>query len=208
MARREVATLQSLRYLLVNFLSVPVPFTHTLHLFPLSHENIVQLVCDAIWLKSPASMTCVPLEYATQGDLGSYLLSNIEFSKNVLFSFFLRFLLFTFYFCIIIRFSSVIFVDFDCVQMLVSMMAQVARALRFLHEKHILHRDLKPANVLVFDGPILKLTDFGYAKELSTASLLSSKLGSQFFIAPEVLLDSPYDRAADIFSFGTEPNSY
>jgi serine/threonine protein kinase len=51
---------------------------------------------------------------------------------------------------------------------------------------------------------LVKLTDFGFAKELdSNTSMLSSKLGTQFFAAPEILFDEPYGRPADIFSLGT-----
>jgi serine/threonine protein kinase len=35
-----------------------------------------------------------------------------------------------------------------------------------MYEKNIIHRDLKPANILMKNDTILKITDFGFAREL------------------------------------------
>lgn len=69
-------------------------------------------------------------------------------------------------------------------------MRQLASALDYLHSQKILHRDLKPANVLVKSsdrGPIIKLADFGIAKEFtSTSRSHTDGVGTLFFMAPEV----------------------
>ena len=46
--------------------------------------------------------------------------------------------------------------------------ADLASAITYAHEKGVLHRDIKPSNVLVADGDIAKITDFGLAKREST----------------------------------------
>jgi len=84
------------------------------------------------------------------------------------------------------------------------MMGQLCLALKYLHEhkpNSILHRDLKPSNILVFSGPILKLADFGFAKLTGDNSLVSSRLGTPFYMAPEINKGS-YGRPADIFALG------
>src|SRR4030042_5175234 len=40
---------------------------------------------------------------------------------------------------------------------------QIARALKYAHDKDVIHRDIKPANVLISKEGIVKLTDFGIA---------------------------------------------
>lgn len=48
--------------------------------------------------------------------------------------------------------------------------AQLVTALQFLHDNHIAYRDLKPENLLMDSNGQLKLTDFGFAKELNDLS--------------------------------------
>ena len=83
------------------------------------------------------------------------------------------------------------------------MLAQLAAAVEYIHDKKILHRDIKPSNVLV-KANVLKLGDFGLAKTLDNAlSQANTSVGTSAFIAPEVLLGESYGRAADIFSLGS-----
>ncbi|WP_439631890.1 protein kinase domain-containing protein [Gemmata sp.] len=68
-------------------------------------------------------------------------------------------------------------------------MAEVlARAVHFAHEKGVIHRDLKPANVLRGKGGVLKLTDFGLAKQLEVSSGMTPSgavMGTPSYMAPE-----------------------
>lgn len=80
---------------------------------------------------------------------------------------------------------------------------QLLRALQFLHvDRRIVHRDIKLGNILVYPGPIVKMSDFGLAKELTMSSRAYSVVGTPLFIAPEVVKFLPYGRPADIFSMG------
>ena len=88
--------------------------------------------------------------------------------------------------------------------------AQVAAALRFLHQHGIIFRDLKAANVLLWslDENSLchsKVTDFGIATHLAPVGIMGIQ-GTKGFIAPEVLYIGQkraiYNHKADIFSFG------
>ena len=45
--------------------------------------------------------------------------------------------------------------------------SEVVLAIEYLHERDIVYRDLKPENILLDEKGHIKLTDFGFAKELS-----------------------------------------
>lgn len=75
--------------------------------------------------------------------------------------------------------------------------------LEYLHtrEPAVLHRDIKGANILVGVDCRVKLSDFGCSKR-TTETLAHSMKGSIPWMAPEVIKNTGYGRAADIWSFG------
>ncbi|CAI2367461.1 unnamed protein product [Moneuplotes crassus] len=81
--------------------------------------------------------------------------------------------------------------------------ANIVLGLKALHESQIVYRDLKPENVLVNQDGYLKITDFGLAKEnVNTTEGAQTLCGTPEYLAPEVLKNKPYGRAADWWSFG------
>ncbi|CAF2699058.1 unnamed protein product [Rotaria sp. Silwood2] len=68
------------------------------------------------------------------------------------------------------------------------------------------HRDLKPENLLftdTSDSAILKLTDFGFAKEGNNEQRpLNTPCYTPYYVAPEILSNDKYDKACDVWSMG------
>ena len=60
-------------------------------------------------------------------------------------------------------------------------------ALQHAHDKGIIHRDLKPSNLMMTDEGILKLTDFGIAKDLDVTALTGANntIGTAAYMSPE-----------------------
>jgi len=85
-------------------------------------------------------------------------------------------------------------------------MQQILRAILCLHNQHICHRDLKLENVLVADeGPldasILKITDFGVSCRFKSKQVLTARVGTLSYMAPQVL-QKQYSQACDVWSCG------
>jgi NIMA (never in mitosis gene a)-related kinase len=83
---------------------------------------------------------------------------------------------------------------------------QVASALSFVHEKNVIHRDIKAANVfLASSGPKVdvRLGDFGVSKLLSSATELAvTKVGTPYYMSPELCESRPYSCKSDMWAFG------
>jgi serine/threonine-protein kinase len=89
----------------------------------------------------------------------------------------------------------------------VRLMAKVARAVQFAHERGILHRDLKPGNILLDADGEPFVSDFGLAKWLDTSTDLTRTLtifGTPGYIAPEQAKGpaATLTPAADVYSLG------
>jgi serine/threonine protein kinase len=80
----------------------------------------------------------------------------------------------------------------------------IASALTHLHTMNIAHRDIKPENLLYVEkssNSLLKLTDFGFAKETLSVSL-KTPCYTPYYVAPEVLGSGKYDKSCDLWSLG------
>jgi len=86
------------------------------------------------------------------------------------------------------------------------LMQQITRAVYYMHQNNICHRDLKPENFLfVTKDPIekntLKIIDFGLSCKFSPGQNLTTKAGTPYYVAPQVL-EGKYDERSDIWSVG------
>lgn len=82
-------------------------------------------------------------------------------------------------------------------------MRSICLAINHLHNMNIVHRDIKPENLLYTkdtDAGILKLTDFGFAKEVK--GTLQTPCYTPYYVAPEVLGPESYDLSCDLWSIG------
>jgi len=81
------------------------------------------------------------------------------------------------------------------------LLAQLASAMDYAHERDILHRDIKPSNVLLGEGAEAKIADFGVAKLLGAEFTRSqTRFGTPGYMSPEQVLGKTLTRTSDLFS--------
>jgi tetratricopeptide (TPR) repeat protein len=88
-----------------------------------------------------------------------------------------------------------------------ALLETLARAMHYAHQSGIVHRDLKPANIVMSEGGVPKITDFGLAKLLEQeagATVSGTIVGTPSYMAPEQLLgpSSVITPAADVYALG------
>ncbi|XP_057178849.1 serine/threonine-protein kinase MAK isoform X2 [Triplophysa rosa] len=80
---------------------------------------------------------------------------------------------------------------------------QILQGLSFIHKNGFFHRDMKPENLLCMGPELVKIADFGLAREIRSQPPYTDYVSTRWYRAPEVLLRSPvYSSPIDIWAVG------
>ena len=85
-----------------------------------------------------------------------------------------------------------------------TIMKDVISATYFLHNMNppIIHRDIKPENVLLNEGMVAKLTDFGWSNYIQEDKERKTVCGTPIYLAPEIIKEQGHDERVDIWCIG------
>jgi len=88
----------------------------------------------------------------------------------------------------------------------IEVVAAVAEALDFAHERGVVHRDIKPANLMILADKSVKVADFGIARltsaAASTTMTAGMMVGTPSYMSPEQVQGEPVDGRSDLYSLG------
>ncbi|HET6372388.1 MAG TPA: protein kinase [Candidatus Polarisedimenticolia bacterium] len=86
----------------------------------------------------------------------------------------------------------------------VRLVADIARGIESAHAMGVIHRDIKPQNILLKDGKVPKILDFGIARTSGSGDMTTTGfvMGSPKYMSPEQVQALPLDARTDIYSLG------
>ncbi|XP_070543914.1 proto-oncogene tyrosine-protein kinase receptor Ret-like isoform X2 [Ptychodera flava] len=96
-------------------------------------------------------------------------------------------------------------VDILTARDLVSFSWQICKGMQYLAEMKLVHRDLASRNILVADGKIMKISDFGLTRDIYESDAYLKKSKGRIpvkWMAVESLYDQMYTTKSDVWSFG------
>jgi eukaryotic-like serine/threonine-protein kinase len=81
---------------------------------------------------------------------------------------------------------------------------EIAQALEHAHQNHLVHCDIKPHNIMVTTTGRIKVTDFGIARAVTSATMVHTGtiIGSVHYFSPEQAKGAPVSAQSDIYSLG------
>ncbi|XP_036374952.1 serine/threonine-protein kinase MAK-like isoform X2 [Megalops cyprinoides] len=84
-----------------------------------------------------------------------------------------------------------------------NIMYQILQGLAFIHKHGFFHRDMKPENLLCMGPELVKIADFGLAREIRSRPPYTDYVSTRWYRAPEVLLrSSVYSSPIDMWAVG------
>uniref|UniRef100_A0A672YZY4 Vascular endothelial growth factor receptor 3 n=1 Tax=Sphaeramia orbicularis TaxID=375764 RepID=A0A672YZY4_9TELE len=174
-----------------------------------NHLNVVNLLGACT---KPNGPLMVIVEYCKYGNLSNFLRAKREFflpyrvSKNtteifLCFFFFITFHLFSFFLSAVedLWKTPLTIEDLICYSF------QVARGMEFLASRKCIHRDLAARNILLSENNIVKICDFGLARDIYKDPDYVRKGNARLplkWMAPESIFDKVYTSQSDVWSFG------
>lgn len=78
----------------------------------------------------------------------------------------------------------------------------LTEGINYLHENKIIHRDIKPSNILITKDKNIKITDFGISKLKDINKLANTRVGTPYYMAPEIILGKFYSYQVDYWGLG------
>jgi eukaryotic-like serine/threonine-protein kinase len=82
--------------------------------------------------------------------------------------------------------------------------AEVSAAMQFAHRRNLVHRDIKPHNICITNMGLVKVMDFGIAREGNGSGMTQTGvvMGTPQYISPEQAQGLAVDGRSDIYSLG------